>query len=154
MMENAGRALAILTRTRRLGGYAQGGRVAVLAGDGGNGGGALTAARRLSTWGAAVDVLRPQVPDTTAEVPSLQLDILERLDSVRLIPKPVDGAPFDAIVDGPFDDCFAGARTGVPRISYAGPMRRPRSRSHSTSRPGSMLEPAEFWSRRPAPPRR
>jgi NAD(P)H-hydrate repair Nnr-like enzyme with NAD(P)H-hydrate epimerase domain len=54
MMENAGRALAQLTRiqlsslSRR--------RVVVLAGRGGNGGGGMAAARRLAIWGAEVRV--------------------------------------------------------------------------------------------------
>ncbi|NIM09211.1 MAG: NAD(P)H-hydrate epimerase, partial [Planctomycetales bacterium] len=47
MMENAGRNLAHLARSRFLGGDPQGKRVAVLAGTGGNGGGALVCARRL-----------------------------------------------------------------------------------------------------------
>ena len=54
MMENAGRALAELARRalRELAGR----RITVLAGSGGNGGGALVAARRLSIWGAQVSV--------------------------------------------------------------------------------------------------
>ena len=54
MMENAGRALATVARPR-LGGDPRGCRVAVLAGSGGNGGGALVAARRLSGWGAHIE---------------------------------------------------------------------------------------------------
>lgn len=51
MMENAGRNLAHLTRERVLGGEPVGKRIAVLAGPGGNGGGALVAAPRLHGWG-------------------------------------------------------------------------------------------------------
>ena len=51
MMENAGRCLAILTRDRFLNRSPVGKRVTVLAGSGGNGGGALVAARRLHNWG-------------------------------------------------------------------------------------------------------
>ncbi len=47
MMENAGRALALRARAM-LGGDARGRRVQVLAGRGGNGGGGLAAARRLT----------------------------------------------------------------------------------------------------------
>ena len=47
MMENAGRCLAILARDRFLDGSPVGKRVTVPAGSGGNGGGALVAARRL-----------------------------------------------------------------------------------------------------------
>jgi len=56
MMENAGRALAVRAR-QVLGGDVRGAHVVVLAGRGGNGGGGLTAARRLSIWGADVSVI-------------------------------------------------------------------------------------------------
>ena len=56
MMENAGRHLAHLARRRFLDGDPRGRRVLVLAGTGGNGGGGLVCARRLSNWGADVQV--------------------------------------------------------------------------------------------------
>ncbi len=56
MMENAGLNLADLVR-RYLGRPLSGRGVAVLAGRGNNGGGGLTAARRLSAWGADVQVV-------------------------------------------------------------------------------------------------
>ena len=56
MMENAGRSLAHLARERFLDGDPRGNRVVVLAGTGGNGGGALVAARRLHSYGASVTV--------------------------------------------------------------------------------------------------
>ena len=79
MMENAGRNLAHLARVRFLGGDPRGKRVVVLAGTGGNGGGALVAARRLHSWGADVRVYitRP-APDFTP-IPAHQLDILQRM---------------------------------------------------------------------------
>ena len=49
MMENAGRNLADLARRRFLDGDPRGKSVVVLAGAGGNGGGALVCARRLTT---------------------------------------------------------------------------------------------------------
>jgi NAD(P)H-hydrate epimerase len=55
MMENAGRALAELTRLRLPALSRR--RVLVLAGRGGNGGGGLAAARRLAIWGAEVSVV-------------------------------------------------------------------------------------------------
>jgi len=60
MMENAGRNLASLARERFLDGDPIGKRVVVLAGTGGNGGGALVAARRLHNWGCARSGLRDQ----------------------------------------------------------------------------------------------
>ena len=76
MMENAGRCLA--TRARdMLGGDLHGQRITVLAGRGGNGGGGLAAARRLSVWGAAVTVVLAQAREEMRDVPKLQLTILE-----------------------------------------------------------------------------
>ncbi|MBN1967580.1 MAG: hypothetical protein JW910_23190, partial [Anaerolineae bacterium] len=57
MMENAGRNLAHLARGCFLDGDPRGTAVVVLAGTGGNGGGALVCARRLHNYGAAVRVL-------------------------------------------------------------------------------------------------
>ena len=56
MMENAGRSLARLARDRILKGDPRGKRVTVLAGSGGNGGGALAAARHLRNWGAETEI--------------------------------------------------------------------------------------------------
>lgn len=76
MMESAGRCLA--TRARdMLGAELHGQRITVLAGRGGNGGGGLAAARRLSVWGAAVTVVLAQARDEMRGVPKLQLTILE-----------------------------------------------------------------------------
>ncbi len=57
MMENAGHGLAHLGRVRFFGGDPRGKQVTVLAGNGGNGGGAMACARRLQNWGARVRVL-------------------------------------------------------------------------------------------------
>ena len=83
MMENAGRSLAALTRTRFLGGDAAERSIVALAGSGGNGGGALVAARHLSNWGANVRVLLAQPHDAMTRVPAHQLAILVEMgDSV------------------------------------------------------------------------
>jgi NAD(P)H-hydrate epimerase len=52
MMENAGRTLAHLGRVRFFEGDPRRRKAVVLAGTGGNGGGALVCARRLHAWGA------------------------------------------------------------------------------------------------------
>ena len=54
MMENAGRALALVAKQVFLKNDLKNKKIAVLAGTGGNGGGALVAARRLSSWGGEV----------------------------------------------------------------------------------------------------
>ncbi len=52
MMENAGRNLAHLARELFLDGDPRGRSLVVLAGTGGNGGGAMVCARRLANYGA------------------------------------------------------------------------------------------------------
>ena len=80
MMENAGRNLAHLARTRFLDGDPRRRSVVALAGGGGNGGGgALVAARRLSNWGAEITVVLGQAPSEMTPVPGHQLDILRRM---------------------------------------------------------------------------
>lgn len=92
MMENAGRAFAELAR-RWLGGTAKGHSVVVLCGSGNNGGGGMTAARRLHNWGADVFVALTKSADDYRGVPAHQLDILQRMgipivDSASLPPTP------------------------------------------------------------------
>lgn len=79
MMENAGRNLAHLARERFLGGDPRGRRVVVLAGTGGNGGGALVSARRLHNYGAQVQVYITRPDAAFTPVPGEQLDILRRM---------------------------------------------------------------------------
>ena len=79
MMENAGRHLARLTRDRFLAGDARGKPVTVLAGVGGNGGGALVAARCLASWGAEVEVVLMRPDDGYGGVPAHQLAIVRKL---------------------------------------------------------------------------
>ena len=78
MMENAGRNLARLCVQRFLPDPASK-KVVVLAGTGGNGGGAMVAARRLNQWGADVQVLTTKPDEDFSGVPAHQLGILRRL---------------------------------------------------------------------------
>ncbi len=92
MMENAGRSFAELAR-RWLGGTVKGHNVLVLCGSGNNGGGGMTAARRLQNWGADVAVALTKSADDLRGIPAHQLDILQRmgiplLDSASLLPTP------------------------------------------------------------------
>ena len=79
MMENAGRTLAQLARIRFLGSDPQGKRVTILAGAGGNGGGAMVCARRLHTYGAHVEVFTTKPVEKFTPVPRHQLDILQQM---------------------------------------------------------------------------
>lgn len=97
MMENAGRALALLARDRFLDGRVSGRAVTVLAGSGGNGGGALTAARRLAGWGARVTLVLSGPVAELAPVTGQQLEILKRMG---LGPSDVPHGHPDLILDG------------------------------------------------------
>jgi len=112
MMENAGRCLAILARAAFLKGSARGKRVAVLAGSGGNGGGALVAGRRLATWGASVQVVPAQQPEAMADVPRRQLEILHGLCGATSAGDDGLYQPFDVILDGLIGYSLSGAPAG------------------------------------------
>ncbi|RMG31712.1 MAG: NAD(P)H-hydrate epimerase [Bacteroidetes bacterium] len=77
MMENAGRCLALLAK-HLLGDSLAGKRIVVLAGTGGNGGGAMAGARRLANWGAEVSVWLSN-SQRLAPVPAHQAEILKRM---------------------------------------------------------------------------
>lgn len=113
MMENAGRNLAYFARARFLDGDPRGKSVVVLAGTGGNGGGALVCARRLQNWGALVTVLLAKPAADYTGVPAQQLDALQRM-GIRIsrldsLPKPF---PIDLIIDGLIGYSLNGAPRG------------------------------------------
>jgi len=115
MMENAGRALAIVARARFLGGSVSGKKIVVLAGPGGNGGGALTAARRLAGWGAEIDLGLLRAPDQMQGVPKRQLVILQHVGDPQMI-EPADlGRPYDLIIDGLIGYSLRGSPHGRAR---------------------------------------
>ena len=113
MMENAGRNLAHLARTRFLAGDPTGRRVLVLAGRGGNGGGGLASARRLHGWGSRVEVVTA-APDTGfQDVPATQLRALERLRvPVKSWARGADLPQADLIVDAIIGYSLTGAPQG------------------------------------------
>jgi NAD(P)H-hydrate epimerase len=114
MMENAGRNLAHLARTRFLGGDPRGKRVIALAGSGGNGGGALVAARRLHNWGASVTVGLAQSASSMTGVPAHQLDILEQMGVTIVETRSVASlAPADVVLDGLIGYSLKGAPQGA-----------------------------------------
>ena len=79
MMENAGRNLAHLARSLFLDSDPRGRSVVVLAGRGGNGGGALVAARHLHNYGAEVAVVIARSEHDFDPVPRQQLEAAERM---------------------------------------------------------------------------
>jgi len=113
MMENAGRTLAQLARERFLGGDARDRRVVVLAGTGGNGGGAMVCARRLRAWGAAVEVVVTAPEERLSGVPAHQRDVLRRMGvPLRRAADPGGLAPAELIIDGVIGYSLKGAPRG------------------------------------------
>lgn len=97
MMENAGRSLAVVAREHFLKGRSAGRSVVILAGTGGNGGGALVAARRLKIWGANVRVVLVRPAADYKGVPASQLAILQQMGVVMLSEPPTGS---ELILDG------------------------------------------------------
>ena len=112
MMENAGRNLAHLARERFLGGDPRGHRIVVLAGTGGNGGGALVAARRLHNYGAIVSVFVTKPDNEFTAVPGQQLDLLRRMG---LTIGSADGVESVGTLDVVLDGVIGYSIQGAPR---------------------------------------
>jgi len=114
MMENAGRNLAHLARSRFFAGNARNKRVTVLAGTGGNGGGGLVCARRLHIYGAQVQVLLTRADEAFKSVPAHQLNIL-RVMGVPIFPADavsIASSP-ELIIDGIIGYSLSGAPRGT-----------------------------------------
>lgn len=80
MMENAGRNMAVFIRDLISRHRLKSPMIAVMAGSGGNGGGVITAARRLHLWGFDVTVALSKPPEDIKGVPGIQLDILKKIN--------------------------------------------------------------------------
>jgi NAD(P)H-hydrate epimerase len=114
MMENAGRNLAHLARERFFDGDPSGKKVVVLAGTGGNGGGALVCARRLHNYGAQVQVFVTKPDADFTPIPAHQLDILHRMQvSVAQAGGIHQADTPDLIVDGIIGYSLKGAPRGT-----------------------------------------
>lgn len=113
MMENAGRELAHLARARFLDGDPRGKRVVLLAGTGGNGGGALVCARRLHNWGAQAQVFVTRPDDDFTPIPKHQLDILRRMKAPIALADAIGSIETPAlIIDGLIGYSLRGAPRG------------------------------------------
>ena len=111
MMENAGRNFAELAR-RQMGGTAKGHSVAVLCGNGNNGGGGMTAARHLHNWGAQVIVALTKPADEFLGVPAHQLDILKRMN-IPIFKHASIPATFELILDTIIGYSLSGSPRGA-----------------------------------------
>lgn len=113
MMENAGRNLAHLARRRFLDSDPRGKRVIVLAGTGGNGGGALVCARRLHNYSARISIFLTRPDEGFAPVPAHQLDILRRMGVSVVQADMVDSVDnAELIIDGLIGYSLKGAPRG------------------------------------------
>ena len=84
-----------------------------MAGTGGNGGGALTAARRLHTWGAKIQLMSARPAETWRGVPAQQLSILARLGiQPESLEEPDAESPADLVLDGLIGYSLKGAPRG------------------------------------------
>ncbi len=113
MMENAGRALAHLARQRFLAGEPRGRQVVVLAGTGGNGGGALVGARRLHSYGAEVQVIVTKPDNEFTSVAAHQLAILRRMRVPVAFAHEIESADAYLIIDGVIGYSLKGAPRGA-----------------------------------------
>lgn len=111
MMENAGRCLAILAKQRFLS-EPEKNKVVILAGTGGNGGGALVCGRRLASWGFEVYIF-VTAQERMTDIPDHQLSILKAMEI------PIHGASElhntdrpDLIIDGIIGYSLGGAPRG------------------------------------------
>ena len=113
MMENAGRNLAHLARKRFLGGDPINKLIVILAGTGGNGGGALVCARRLHNYGAEVQIILTKPEESFSPVPAQQMEIVRRMairmDDVNKLKEIVSP---DLIIDGIIGYSLKGAPRG------------------------------------------
>ena len=106
-----GRSFAELAR-RQMGGTVQGRSVAILCGSGNNGGGGMTAARRLHNWGAKVIVALTKSADEFRGVPAHQLDILKRMNIPIVKPASLH-ASFELILDAIIGYNLSGSPRGA-----------------------------------------
>jgi len=114
MMENAGRSLAVLAR-RLLGGDARAGRVLVIAGSGGNGGGGMVGARHLVVAGADLEVRLGVPSERLAPVPWRQYAALGAMGV------PVDFRPEEPLPDASLviDAALGYSERGAPEGEIA-----------------------------------
>src|SRR5260370_10479872 len=129
MMENAGRALAELTRIQLSGVRRR--RVVVLAGRGGNGGGGMAAARRLAIWGAEVRVVLAHPENALGDAPARQLASLRALGVP--VHRPAEAVSVLHEADVVLDALLGYSIDGPPREPEAGMSKF--SSIHCTPRP-------------------
>jgi NAD(P)H-hydrate epimerase len=112
MMENAGRNLATLVKSRHLGSDASGRHVTVLCGSGGNGGGGMLAARRLANWGAIVTIACTRTLDGLSGTPRAQAETLGALGIPLHTASEALPVACDVVIDAIIGYSLSGAPEG------------------------------------------
>ncbi len=114
MMEVAGHHLAVLAVERFLERNPGNKNIVILAGSGGNGGGAMVSARNLHNWGAAVNVFLTKPVNEFSGVIREQGKILQNMD-LELSPAIdlEDVSAADLIIDGIIGYSLQGAPRGA-----------------------------------------
>lgn len=113
MMENAGRNLALLACKKFFGKGPHKSKVTILAGSGGNGGGALVCARHLHNWGLSVQLVLSRPALEFSGVPAHQLAILDKLNIPQIsIKEDSTISAGNLIIDGLIGYSLQGAPKG------------------------------------------
>ena len=113
MMENAGRHLAELARERFLDNNPRDKKIIILAGSGGNGGGAMVSARNLHNWGAEIELFLTKSTDQLLGTISHQAQINQQLRiRTNSEDKPPNSDQLDLIIDGIIGYSLEGAPRG------------------------------------------
>lgn len=116
MMENAGRCLAIVAKDHFFEGSVANKHCIILAGTGGNGGGALVCARRLANWGAQVEVFVTAAKEKMTPIPAHQATILENMGvSINFGQNITPKKATHLIIDGIIGYSIAGDPYGIPK---------------------------------------
>jgi len=123
MMENAGRNLAVLANHIFLKKTNNDKKILILAGPGGNGGGAITAGRWLHSRGAQVKILISVPKHMMKGVPEIQIEIAENL-GIEISTYSVNQPPCyqtSLIIDGIIGYGIKGEPRGIAKemIDYA-----------------------------------
>jgi NAD(P)H-hydrate epimerase len=110
MMENAGRNLALLAMDLLGAGWRRAG-IVVLAGNGGNGGGGICAARHLANHGARVRLCLTD-PNRLGEVPAAQRKIFQLTAGEEIRFEALQGSRPDLVIDAVIGYGITGAPRG------------------------------------------
>ncbi len=115
MMENAGRNLALIAKRNFFKNNCEAKSVFVMAGPGGNGGGAMVAARNLSNWGANVDVVIVKEKVKYDGAAGQQLQILDKMGLDFCYKCEFESRKYDLVIDGLIGYSIQGTPKGISK---------------------------------------